>query len=41
LQKEHPLLLANFFELATALTVNPLLDQLPITALRTSTRFYF
>jgi len=28
LQKEHPLLLANFTELANALTINPLLDQL-------------
>jgi len=31
LQKEHPLLLANFTELANALTINPLLDQLPTT----------
>jgi len=30
LQKEHPLL-ANFTELANALTINPILDQLPIT----------
>jgi len=30
LQKEHPLLLANFTELANALTINPLLDQLPL-----------
>jgi len=29
LQKEHPLLLANITELANALTINPLLDQLP------------
>jgi len=29
LQKEHPLLLVNFTELASALTINPLLDQLP------------
>jgi len=31
LQKEHPLLLANFTKLANALTVNPLLNQLPTT----------
>jgi len=31
LQKLHPLLLANFTELANALTINPLPDQLPIT----------
>jgi len=31
LQKEHPLLLANFTELAITLTINPLLDQLPTT----------
>jgi len=31
LQKEHPLLLANFTELDNVLTINPLLDQLPIT----------
>jgi len=31
LQKENPLLLANFTELANALTINPLLDQLPTT----------
>jgi len=31
LQKEYPLLLANFTELANALTINPLLDQLPTT----------
>jgi len=29
LQKEHALLLANFTELANALTTKPLLDQLP------------
>jgi len=28
LQKEHPLLLANFTKLANALTINPLLEQL-------------
>jgi len=31
LQKEHPLQLAKFTELANALTINPLLDQLPTT----------
>jgi len=31
LQKEHPLLLANFTQLANALTINPLLNQLPTT----------
>jgi len=31
LQKEHPLLLANFTELANVLTINPLLGQLPTT----------
>jgi len=31
LQKEHPHLLANFTELANALTINPLLDQSPTT----------
>jgi len=31
LQKEHPLLPANFTELANPLTINPLLDQLPTT----------
>jgi len=31
LQKEHHLLLANFTKLANALTINPLLDQLPTT----------
>jgi len=31
LQKEHPLLLASFTELANAPTINPLLDQLPTT----------
>jgi len=31
LQKEYPLLLDNFTELASALTINPLLDQLPTT----------
>jgi len=31
LQKEHSLLLANVTELSNALTINPLLDQLPTT----------
>jgi len=31
LQKEHPLLLATITELANAITINPLLDQLPTT----------
>jgi len=31
LQKEHPLLLATIAELANALTINPLLVQLPTT----------
>jgi len=31
LQKEHPLLLANFTELAISLTINPSLDQSPTT----------
>jgi len=31
LQKEQPLLLANFTELANALTIKPSLDQLPTT----------
>jgi len=31
LYEEHPLLLANFTELANTLTINPLLDQLPTT----------
>jgi len=31
LQKEHPLQLANFTELANALTINPILDKLPTT----------
>jgi len=31
LQKEHPILLANFTELANALTINPLLNQLATT----------
>jgi len=31
LQKEHPLLLASFTQLANAPTINPLLDQLPTT----------
>jgi len=31
LHKDHPLLLTNFTELANALTINPLQDQLPTT----------
>jgi len=31
LQREHPLLLANFTELANALTINSLRGQLPNT----------
>jgi len=31
LKKEYPLLLDNFTELANALTINPLLGQLPTT----------
>jgi len=31
LHEEHPLLLANFTEITNALTINPLLDQLPTT----------